>query len=238
MKTIVLSIIAIAWLSSGPVLAEPKLDIDYKSYDFGWVPHNSTGVLYCVIRSIGTDTLVINDITSSCTCLNMPLENQLLPPGDTMIIPVIWEFENIPNRTSHFCRVFTNEQSSTNGKPLLLKFNGIVVVNPDSLRPVAAKPYRLEFSRMGEIDIDSVEFTLTNRSIRNLDLEVTAFPYQECDISVPGSLQPNSTITCWVKVKPEYADREFLSSLTIRMTDKTPFDRSLTIPIRRKLYSR
>lgn len=238
MKTIILSILAVTLIISGLVLAEPKLDIDYKSYDFGWVPYNSTGVLYCVIRSVGTDTLVINDITSDCRCLVMPLENQLLPPGDTMIIPVIWEFDDVPNRSSHFCKIFTNEQASIDGKPLQLKFEGTVVINPDSLRPVAAKPYRLEFSRMGQIDIDSVSFILTNRSIRDLKLELMAFPYQECEISVPDSLKPNSTVTCWVKIKPEYANREFLSSLTIRMTDNTRFDRSLTIPIRRKIYSR
>lgn len=240
MKKIVISLLSLLalWLiSPGLALAEPELDIDYKSYDFGWTPFNSTAIQYCIIRSVGTDTLVINDITSSCPCLVMPLESQILPPGDTMIIPIILEFGDRAGKVSHYCKVFTNEQRSIDDKPLLLMIEGIVVVNPSSIQPVAVKPYRLEFSRIGKIDIDSVEFTLTNKSIRNLDLDVTAFPYKECEIFVPDSLKPNSTVTGWVKIKPEYADREFLSSITIRMTDNMRFDRSLTIPIRRKSYS-
>ena len=238
MKTIIITILAIIILSSGLTIAEPRLDLDYKDYDFGWVPHNSVAVQYCIIRSVGTDTLIINDITSSHYSIVTLLEGQILPPGDTMIIPVVWKFGEETGKKTQFCRIFTNEEASIAGKPIQLKFEGIVISNPGTLHPVSSKPYRLEFSRLGEIDIDSLEFALTNNSIRNLCLEVIAHPFKECEISIPDSLKPNSTATGWVKIRPEYVDSEFLTSITIRMTDDMRFDRSLTIPIRRKLYSK
>jgi len=237
MKITLLTVLGLVLLVGIQLAAEPKLDIDYKEYDFGWVPLNSVGVRYFVIRSIGDDTLVINDISTSSRGLTIPLAKQMLAPGDTMIIPAVWHFDDTPNRVSQYAQIFTNEPSVLNGKPHLIQFKAIIVTNPETLQPVASKPYRVEFSRMANVDIDSVEFTLTNVSKRDLDLTVTSYPYLECQISVPDSLGPETSKTGWIKLNPEYRDTDFLSSLTIRMTDNLNYDRSLTIPVRRKSYT-
>lgn len=237
MKIIALTTLTLTLLAVGLVSAEPKLDIDYKQYDFGWVPHNSTGVRYFTIRSIGEDTLTLTGIYSSCKCLELVPETMSIPPGDTLVVPVVWQFDDTPNRTTQYTRIFTNEEESINGKPLLVKFEAMIVANPETMKPVAAKPYRVEFSRMAKVNIDSVQFTLTNDSERELELAVTAYPYKDCEISVPDSLRPYSVDTCWIKLKPGTEEREFISSMTIRMTDKLNYDRSLTLPVRRKSYS-
>lgn len=236
MKITALTAIICSLLIIGQASAEPKLDIDYKNYDFGWVPHNSTGVRYFTIRSVGEDTLVLTGIYTSCHCLELQPERMEIAPGDSLVIPVVWQFDDTPNRTSHYARIFTNEEASIEGTPLIVQFKAMIVTNPETMKPVTAKPYRIEFSRFGKVDIDSVQFILTNNSERDLELAITAFPFNECEISVPDSLKPNSADTCWIKLKPGFDEREFISSITILMNDKFDYNRSLTIPIRRKSY--
>ncbi len=237
MKRIAVYILLLSLALIASLAAEPVMDFQDTDFDFGWIPYGSIGLQYVLLRSIGTDTLIINDIITSSANVLMPLERQAIAPGDSLIIPIIWQFGNDGVKESQFCRIVTNTAGDHAKKPPTLKFTGIAVTNPDSLVPLAIRPYRAELSRLASISIDSISFDIVNGSDRDLDLTLIAFPYLECQVFVPDSIAANSTKTGFIKLLPEHLDREFVSSLTIRMNGLSKYERSVTIPIRRKIFS-
>ena len=162
----------------------------------------------------------------------MPLERDWIAPGDSMLVGFYWDLGKRFGPTSQEPRVFTNANTDTD--PLYLSLKGMSVMAPDSSRPVSIKPYRMELARTPAKNIDSVGFTLTNRSTSDMALTVVSYPVPECEVSLPDSLLAGGSATGFVKLKPDYADSEFKRSVTVELSDakKSRF----TIPIRRKFY--
>ncbi len=216
--------------------AGSSLKIRNTKFDFGWMPHNSIVVHHYWFVSVGKDTLRIQEInTRNRDIAWMPLEQNWIAPGDSLRIPIYWTTGNKGRANERRWKIHTNSYVDD---PLDMYLKGITVIKPDSLRPVLVKPYKGEFSRLAGMSIDSIGFTLTNYSTRELDLTVTSEPMYECEVVMPDSLHAGEERQGYIKIRSEYLDKEFLNSITIHLTDYMNYDRRITIPIRRKIYSR
>lgn len=210
--------------------AGPELTIDNKRFYFGTMPQNSTVTHYFWFKSTGDDTLKITEIKTGCTCALMPLEREELPPGDSMLVGFYWETKNSLYKTGKYPYIFTNAQDD----PYQVMLTGICVQFPDSARPVSTVPFRIELLSYGDKSINQQEFELTNHSNDEVDLTMISFPVEECEISFPEKINPNSSAKGYVKVKEAYLDKEFKRSLTLM--DRNNTETRITIPIRRKIY--
>lgn len=229
MKRLILLITAFSVIA-GSLLAGPELTIENRKFFFGNMPQHSTVTHYFWFKSTGDDTLKITEIKTGCTCALMPLEKDVLPPGDSMLVGFYWETKNSLFKTGKYPYIFTNVQED----PFQVMLTGTCVQFPDSARPVSISPYKMELSVFSQKSIDSLSFKLTNHSNREIDYRLVSFPVEECEISFPEKLLPNSSATGYVKVKKEYLDKEFIRSITIM--DENDQEQRITIPIRRKIY--
>jgi hypothetical protein len=78
---------------------------------------------------------------------------------------------------------------------------------------------------------------ITNYSDRFLKLEEVSNPLEQCEIVIPESVRPHSEVQGYIKVRPDYLDSEFIESVTILMSDSPDYERRITVPIRRKIFS-
>lgn len=210
--------------------SQPRLEISDTDFDFGYTPLNTKLVNRFWFKSVGTDTVVINDIKTGCACAVMPLEKNRIAPGDSMRVGVFWDVKNNLGPTGRTVRIYTNASQD----PLRLHMKAVVRPTLDSARPVSVKPFRCELAKSSRAVIDSISFTLTNHTDEDVSVAlVSSFP-DECELVLPDTIKALASSRGYVKVKPEYADMEFETSMTLLFSDQEAS--RLTVPIRRKFY--
>ncbi len=226
-----LSLTAVVVLTTAALSdAQPRLVVPAPTFDFGYTPQNVKLVHHFWFKSEGTDTLQINEIKTGCACAVMPFERDWLAPGDSMKVGIHWDIKSNLGKIERSPRVFTNASED----PVRLHLTGKVIPYPDSAHPVSPKPFRFLLGRSPQKDIDSLSFTLTNHSSQNLAISVASIPPEEVELIFPDSVQALASSTGYIKLRPEFSDSEFQTSVTLLMSDQG--QTHITIPISRKFY--
>jgi len=229
-RTILLTLVLAAVLG-GNALSQPSLEIPDNEFEFGLVPQKSTATHYFWFKSVGTDTLKIHKIKTGCSCATMPLAQDWIAPGDSLLVGMFWDTQRRFGKMGRYPKVFTN--AGPDPYQIRLTGEGQHTLDGES-RPIAVRPFKWELSRVHEKSIDSVAFVLHNNRESDLALEILSFPVDECEIFLPDTLKALSDNHGYVKVLSEFSDSEFVRSVTFRLNDK---DKTIyTIPIRRKVY--
>ncbi len=230
MKNRLLTSIITILLLTGAVSAQPELEIVNNEFDFGFVPQNSTVSQCFWFKSIGTDTLVINEIKTGCTCVLIPLEKEELAPGDSMRVGIIWNLGHRLYNVGRYPYIYTNASP----EPYRIYLTGEAHKTLDSTKPISIKPYKLELAQFQENSINKIEFKLTNRSKNDITIQMVTENPEECEFSYPSTIKANSSAKGYIKVKKEYLDKEFKGSVTFAADDNN--NTRFTIPYRRKIY--
>ena len=226
----ILSVIVLVILLSGDGFCEQFLRIGANKIELGMIPSNCTIIQQFWFYSEGEDTLRIDTIITGCTCAVMFMPSKSLAPGDSMQVGLQWQLDRRIGSVGKYPRVEYGGASS----PGRISLRGLVVQNPDSTRPISCRPFKFELSRAGQVDIDSIVFTLTNRLEVPLALKLVSFHPEQCELTLPDTIAAGASAQGLIRLKPEYADTEFISSITIEVDDG---QRSrITLPIRRKFY--
>ena len=230
MRQVILPLALLWILISISVSARPVLEIPDEKFDFGSVATNSTISHYFWFKSTGTDTIRIEEVKTGCTCALMPLERDWIAPGDSMKVGIFWNLKNQIGKTGRYPYILSNAGS----EPLRLSLTAAVVTEMDLAIPVSVKPFKLELATTPTAKVDSIEFVLSNRSERDYKCMVVSFPIEQCEIVVPDQIKAKSEAHGYIRLKPEFADTEFKSSLTIAYLGTQPG--RVSIPVRFQKY--
>lgn len=220
---------AIAVLS-GEASAGPELLIEPSEFEFGLAPQKSTISHSFWFKSIGDDTIVINEIKTGCACATMPLPSDRLAPGDSMLVSFFWELRLRTGAAGKYPYIFTNAGPD----PYRVNLTALAMPRPDSARPVSFRPHKLELSKLASRSIDSITFTVTNHSSGALAIKLVSREIEECQVTMPKSLPAGSSRGGSIVIKPGYREAEFKRSLTFELSDAAKT--RITVPIRRKIY--
>lgn len=215
---------------STAVFSQPRLEVPNATFEFGYAPKNSTLIHQFWFKSTGTDTVVIDEIKTGCSCAVMPLKTKRLAPGDSMLVTIYWKTQKSRGKIYRFPRIFTNAGPDA----VRLYLSTWVPIYPDSLRPVTANPYKFIFGKTPQLDVDSLGLTLTNHSNRTLAVKMVNKIGEEYEFVLPDTVYPNSSSSGYVKLKPEFVDSEFEGNFTIEFSD--PDNMRITFPVVRKFY--
>ena len=229
MSKLILSFLVLAAVGSS-ALAQPVLRVLDSEWDFGTTPQHSTVLHYFWFRSMGTDTVRINDIKTGCTCALMPLERDWIAPGDSLRVGIIWQTKRAIGAWNRYPRVFSNASE----EPLKLVVEGSVVKSMEPARPVSLKPYKLEMARTSNLSLDSMSFGLTNHSSLDLSVKIVSSAMEQVELVLPEIVKAGAEATGWIKVKPEFMDVEFTTSVTMQFSNQE--ETRITLPVRRKFY--
>ena len=232
MKNVLKLQVLLICFCSYSLFAEPKLEITDQRFDFGSVPTNSIIYKHFWFKSTGTDTLIITNIKTGCACALMETVKDTLPPGDSIKVGIEWKIGNRIFSIGRYPYIYTNASED----PYRIYLTGEAFKTLDKLQPVSLSPYKFELPRYKDNSIDELKFTLTNNSENTVHYRIITELPKECEISLPEKIEPNSKGVGTIKVKKEYADKEFTSSITIVSLDNTKT--KITIPIRRTIFSK
>ncbi len=228
MKCILL--ISLVLLVASSASAQPKLEIASNRFDFGLMPDQSTVKHTFWFKSVGTDTVRIKKVKTTCQCMAVPLTQDWLAPGDSMPVSVFWNLGRRIGNAGQYPRVFIEGDE----EPLSMSLIGQVVGALDKGRPVSIKPFKGEFAITAVKSIDSIGIVLTNHSKEDLEVTVVSFPVDECLMSFPEHIPAGAQSSGYVKLKAKSSDSEFMSSITLEFEGQKKS--RLTIPLRRKIY--
>jgi len=212
--------------------AEPDLSIPEKTFNFGNVPQNSILSHTFWLVSSGSDTAGIIRIESSCKCMTAPLQSDIIPPGDSIPLTLIYESRRYHGFANHHAVISVSGMEREDTVNILADINQF----PDSTFPIVIKPYKLDISRFDENIRDEIDFEITNNSNKDVSITMIHFPDTLGKIKMPDKIKAGQTEEGRLKLDDDMLEMSFDLTMTIETDDP---DRSrFTIPIRRRIFGK
>lgn len=130
MKTIILNLTMTCWLLFGfnslfaqEVISGPQISIENELYDFGEIAHQGNGDYIFTFKNTGTQPLIIERVTPSCSCSVSDWNKGAISPGGMGEIKVHYD----TNRVGPFNKSFTVVSNAVNTPTMILKIKGTVL---------------------------------------------------------------------------------------------------------------
>jgi hypothetical protein len=182
-------------------LAGPQITISEKHWDYGFVPQNSVLTHAYQIKNTGDDTLRIESVKPGCSCTAAPIQKQILPPGDSTYVELIFDTKTSRGKTVKNAQINSNDP--VNGSERI-DFSCTVFADSGYFRPVIVTPSKLEF------DAHTTKFNVTiqNDTGSTLALRIVDAPAKDVIVKIK-----NNTIQVgkrgemaleWKGTEPEY----------------------------------
>ncbi|MBN1211706.1 MAG: DUF1573 domain-containing protein [candidate division Zixibacteria bacterium] len=212
------------------ISAQPVLKMPVENFDFGFTPQNAEVSYDFWLHSTGKDTLKISRVKTSCGCTKAPLEKDVLAPGDSTRLEIIFTTGRYKNKVRKTTYVATN--SDQVARQVMIMSD--ILIRPDSTYPVVIKPYKLNISQFSEKIRDELKFTITNVSDRDLKPSLVAYPKDLFEVKLPKEIKAGETTEGILILKEAGLNEEFKKSFTIEWND----DKSsrFTIPVVRNVH--
>jgi hypothetical protein len=208
-----------------------KIFLPETVWEFGRIPEGSVVSHVYPIKSIGTDTLKITEVKTSCGCAKALLSKWVIAPGDSAEIEFIfaagwYEGEEVKSAT------ISSNDTSLN--PVKIYAGGKLVVNISYSLPAAISPSRIDFGNTEEGNDDNRKLQIRNMSLADITVDVLDYPrdWVELDDSrmviKPGDMQELD-----ITLKEDKKGAGFYKSVTLEIKGAKKF--RFTIPLLRKI---
>lgn len=196
--------------------AGAKLDISSTTFDFGIIPQVGKVSHTYYMKSTGTDSLRILGIKPGCGCTKAPLEKEVVAPGDSTGVELIFtSSEAYRGKTQKTATVTCNDDERGS---FLLRFSAQFNTVPDSAKPIQLAPWSLEIAegeRARELSI-----AVKNVSDQPLTLKMASLPLGFLKVTLPATpIAPNQTAAIKVQVDPKCKANAFEKSFTLECSD-------------------
>ena len=126
-------------------------------------------------------------------------------------------------------RIVTNEGK----KSRYVTVTADVIQQPDSTYPLTVSPGWLRLDEAGNRLAEGAEFTITNVSDEDLNINLVYTPYGYFDLELPESLKSGETANCRIKTRKEFEEDNFEKSITIEVDNS--LKSRFTIPLTQRI---
>jgi hypothetical protein len=117
-----LSVMALLILLYSCKSTKPELKLSNYTYDFGNVKKDSIYQGKAIIKNIGNDTLIIQQISPDCSCTNVYATKKQILPNDTCFIKFSYKTFHKIRKQENFISIIANTDSVVH----LLQINAFV----------------------------------------------------------------------------------------------------------------
>lgn len=214
-----LSIIAqSAW--SGPMVSIPEA-----TFNFGKVPqHVKISKTYWV-KSVGDDTLKILTLVPGCGCTQIPLNDSVLAPGDSVSFEVIFNTQSYRGFVTKKPYLTTNAGTEN----VYVEFNAEILVDSTQFQPIHISPYKLDVSQFTVEPRRKASSWIVNTSDKDLSLKMIDDSNKKFSAELPKVVKAKDSAQVTVTVKEEAVAGEFEQSITFELNDEAGSRFSLPI---------
>jgi hypothetical protein len=235
--TVIRYLLIAIFIFSGWCEAKPQIKIVNDSLDFGIVPANSMFYSKIIIKSVGSDTLRIDSINPICPCINVPLskEKYILPSGDSAIVEVSYDSEELVGSRNRYPHIFSN---ATPGRGEFIRFavKAFLVDDMPNLKTIYVFPYRIAASQFGDIPIKEFPFKIINNSNENVPLRIIDANMDYYDLKFPVFVAPRDTAIGVIILNERGLKSEFEKSITFEFINGISEKKNYSIPVTRKIF--
>jgi hypothetical protein len=189
------------------VFCQPRIEISGGTrYQLGMFDEGEKIVRVFLVKNIGTDTLVIDDVSTSCGCAVAEETEFHVPPKDSARLKII---------------IDTNELSGPVKKEVYIESNDpqrneLTITLNAFIRPVIeVEPRYISFvySQLGEVVLKTVY--LTNRTKVPMTISSISIPDSEVSADVNQKvLFPDNAVELTVKFTPK-TERKYLGQISL-----------------------
>jgi hypothetical protein len=193
-----------------PVIAfaGPQISIPEKHWDYGFVPQNAAITHTYLIKNIGDDTLRITDVKPGCSCTAAPIQKQILPPGDSTSVELIFNPKHSRGTATKNAQINSNDP--VNGSERI-DFTCTIYADSGYFLPVKVTPNKLEFSAK----TTKFNVVIQNDTGSALELKLVETLPPDFKLRIKDNVIPvgkkGEMIIEWKGLEPEYDIEQVLS---------------------------
>lgn len=214
-------------------LAEARIEIPNNEFYFGKTVQQAAVRHVFWIKSVGTDTLRINEVHPGCGCTEAPLKDSVLAPGDSTELEIIFSTKRFRGLTEKKSAILSN---AVNEPKAWVSFISDLSQESEEMRPLVVNPMRVDVSQFTKAPRRRAKFAIENRSDEDFTLTVVDNYDLNFQIDLPKKIKAGETVEGSVIVDENKITEEFLQSFTFQLDDKNktrysiPVKRTVRIP--------
>lgn len=196
------------------------------AFDFGKVPQgaNVSKVFYLINE--GSDTLEIIKVKPGCGCTKAPVSKNVIAPGDSAEIEIIFSSGRRRGRWAKSTRVFTSDIVRGVSK---LRFSAEVYPEGAPTTPLYVEPNIVE--TMTDLTDSTYTVSFKNITMEPVSMSLAYTDDDFLDVKVPsGKIGPGERKSVEVTIKDDRPRESFAKSFTIQMDDAKAS--RITVPVR------
>jgi hypothetical protein len=200
----------------------PRLKLIPSIFDFGFMP---TGVKVSTrfwLGNSGSDTLRIAEVKPMCGCTTAPLKKNLVAPGDSVPLDVVFDSKNITGVVNK--KVTINSNDSTHG-PTEIFFTARV---QDQDTTMTVRPKGAAFPTIDKIS-DTIALTNDTKAECRIRLATAPPDFIKCLLSSDRML-PGASVSIILTRGKGAPVGEYETSITLWIDG--PFPHAISIPIK------
>lgn len=224
-STFVLAVLLTVFAASA--FAGPVLTIEPENFVFGYAPQNSKVSHTFKLTNTGDETLKIDRVVPGCGCTKAPLKKDVLVAGESTELEIIFSTRRYNGKVMKHPSITSNGSAN----PLKVTIQTDVITRPDSAYPVIISPYKLDISQFGERLRDEMNFTLENRSDKDLKPTLIDYPADLMTVTLPELIPAGGSVKGKVELAESALPQEFEKSITLQFDDQG--NSRYSIPVKR-----
>ena len=215
--------------------ADPEIRLEPDTVKIGIIPQMSRFYFTAKAYSIGTDTLRIDTIEVFNECIQVKLDKHRIPPGDSANIDIFFKSQKVEGRNTQYPRFKTNARN-LGGRILRLPVEPIVIKDPEVLKPIYVKPYRLIASQFGDSGPKEFPFTIYNKTDKYIPLRLIYADSTYFNIDMPLFVAPSDSAVGYILLNDAGYAGDFETNFTFEFIDNEEVPVNYTVPVRRKIF--
>ena len=213
-------------------LAEPILTIATDSIDFGRVPQNSYLYRKVVFRSEGSDSVRITRIERFCDCIRIPLDTDIIPPGDSIIVNVSLFTSTFGGHREWQPHIYATGRNQI----VRLLIKAFIISEMEKQADIYVFPHTLNASQYGDKAINKFPIRIINKTSENIPLKLIYNDGEFYALDFPVFIPPRDTAEGSIILNDKGIASEFEKTITFEYINPKNEKEKYSIPVKRKLF--
>ena len=220
-----LSLLVSLTLLATTALAGPQVEIINPTMNFGRVTQNKVVTTDFYVKSIGDEPLKITTLWSGCGCMELPLPDSIVQPGDSIQLRITFSTGQMMGLVVKRPTV----QTSASEAVIKLSIVAEIMAKPEDGYPVVLLPDAVDVAQFGQKTRRFGTFSLTNKSSEDLRVIVVDSAFKSFEVKVPELVKAGQTIEGRLRVIDKMLEEDFQESVTFRFEGKESY--YYTLPV-------
>jgi len=200
-------------------------------WEFGRIPEGSVVSHAYWIKNIGTDTLKITGVKTTCGCTKAPLNKRAVAPGDSTGIEMIFSAGRYEGEEVKSASIYSNDTSLSQVKIYL---SGKLVMNIAHTLPVTISPYRVDFGSPEDGTDNKRKLQIRNVSPAEITVDILDYPRDWVELDhTRMAIKSGDMQDLDITLKEDKRGTGFYKSITLEINGATEF--RFTIPLLKKI---